>query len=178
MLIRPASKEDLEAVLHVERQAFGREGEAELVRELLADPTAHPLISLLALEDETPIGHILMTSAALEGKHSDARIMILAPLAVLPGYQRKGVGGALTKDALARASEMDVDLVFVLGHPEYYPRYGFTPAGSHGFEAPYPIPPKDADAWMVAEINKNKIGDLHGRVMPAETFRRSKLWRE
>ena len=64
MLIKPAREENLEAVLHVERLAFGREGEAELVRELLADPTAHPLISLLASEDHNPIGHILVTSAA------------------------------------------------------------------------------------------------------------------
>jgi putative acetyltransferase len=178
VLIRPAGEEDIQAVLHVERQAFGREGEAQVVRELLADSTARPLISLLAFEDEKPVGHILLTSAALEGEHSHAKILLLAPLAVLPAYQKRGIGGALTREALARASEMDVDLVFVLGHPEYYIRYRFTPAGQHGFETPYPILPENADAWMVTELKRNKINEMNGRVLPAEVFRRPEHWRE
>jgi predicted N-acetyltransferase YhbS len=147
VLIRPAGEEDIQAVLHVERQAFGREGEAQVVRELLADSTARPLISLLAFEDEKPVGHILLTSAALEGEHSHAKILLLAP-------------------------------VFVLGHPEYYIRYRFTPAGQHGFETPYPILPENADAWMVTELKRNKINEMNGRVLPAEVFRRPEHWRE
>lgn len=178
MRIRPATQKDIESVLYVEGQAFGSEKEAELVRELLADPTARPLISLLAFEDENPVGHILMTAAALEGAHSDAKVMLLAPLAVLPGFQRRGVGAALTWDALARASKIDVDLVFVLGHPAYYPRYGFTPAGPHGFDTPYPIDAKHADAWMVTETKANTLDKLHGRVLPAEALRRPEHWKE
>ncbi|MDP2183743.1 MAG: hypothetical protein Q8K99_14405 [Actinomycetota bacterium] len=83
MLIEKASETDLNEVLSVERAAFGREEEAELVRDLLADPSARPLLSLLAREDDRSVGHILFTAAHLEGTPSAATISILAPLAVV-----------------------------------------------------------------------------------------------
>ena len=75
-------------------------------------------------------------------------------------------------------SETGVELVFVLGHPEYYPRHGFKPAGVHGFEAPYPIPDKHANAWMVQELHPGVIGNVNGKVICADMLNQPEHWRE
>jgi putative acetyltransferase len=71
-----------------------------------------------------------------------------------------------------------VELVFVLGHPGYYPRHGFTPAGVLGFHAPYPIPEKNADAWMVQELHPGVIGRARGKILCADAINRPEYWRE
>jgi putative acetyltransferase len=71
-----------------------------------------------------------------------------------------------------------VDLVFVLGHPAYYPRFGFSPAGARGLDAPYPIPQKNAEAWMVRELRPGVIGDCSGRVICADALADPEYWRE
>lgn len=176
--IRAATEADLTAVLQVERAAFGENDEADLVRTLLADPTAQPTISLLAWEGEQAVGHILITAATLEGIGEGARCSLLAPLAVIPDRQRSGIGAALTRAAVDMARAMGLQLMFVLGHPSYYPRLGFVPAGELGFDTPYPIPPENAPAWMVQELVPGRIGEVRGKVIPAETFRRPEIWRE
>jgi putative acetyltransferase len=104
--------------------------------------------------------------------------MILAPLAILSNAQGKGIGGKLIEEGLSQLFESTVDLVFVLGHPEYYPRFGFEPAGVRGFEAPYPIPDKDASAWMVHELRPGVIGSLSGKIICAEMLYKPEHWRE
>ena len=157
MHIQEATPADLTDVLFVEREAFGKEKEADLTRDLLADPTAKPLLSLLAYVENQPAGHILFTKAVIL-EAPTVRVSLLAPLAIVPKFQRQGIGGALIKKGLELLSKQGVDLVFVLGHPTYYPRYGFTPAGRLGFEAPYPITEKDANAWMVQALRPNIVG--------------------
>lgn len=182
MHIRESADSDLHEVLRIEREAFGYDKEAELVRDLLADPTAEPRLSLLAYENddqgEKPIGHILFTAARLEETGDKATIALLAPLAVVPDSQNRGVGGALIKQGLKQLTAAGVDLVFVLGHPDYYPRHGFRPAGTRGFSAPYPIPEKHAGAWMVQELRPGIIGTVQGRVRCAEMLDKPQHWRE
>jgi putative acetyltransferase len=178
VLIEKASDSDLEAVLSVERQAFGSDEEAELVRDLLADPSARPLLSLLASEDGRPVGHVLFTAARLEDDRDAASMAILAPLAVVPDAQRRGIGGELVTRGIQLLSESGVDLVFVLGHPEYYPRHGFEPAGRLGFAAPFPIPDKNADAWMVQALRPDLLGPVRGTVVCADAMNKPEYWRE
>jgi putative acetyltransferase len=178
MFIRETTLSDLDAILAVEYAAFGRDDVVGLTRDLLRDPTAIPMISLLAFEGDRPVGHILFTSAHLEPSAPSVAISILAPLAVIPEEQRKGVGGGLIEYGLRVLSDAGVGLVFVLGHPDYYPRHGFAPAGCRGFDAPYPIPAKDADAWMVRELRPGLIGNLRGTVLCAEAMDRPEHWRE
>lgn len=179
MEIREAGDSDLNNVLSVEKEAFGSETEANLVKDLLKDPSARPLLSLLAVADNNrPVGHILFTAARLEGPRSDAAISILAPLAVIPKFQKQGVGGMLITNGLKHLRDAGVDLVFVLGHPGYYTRYGFVPAGVRGFEAAYPIPEKHADAWMVQELRPGIIGTVSGRIRCADKLNRPTYWRE
>ncbi len=172
--IRAATEQDLDAALAVERAAFGGEAEAELVRNLLADPSAEPLLSLLAWDGNEPVGHILFTAAKL----GNATATILAPLAVIPGRQKQGIGGKLIRQGLNMLAEQGVDLVFVLGHIEYYPRHGFEPAGRLGFHAPYPIPEKVADAWMVQALRDGVIGHVTGTVHCAKAMDKKEYWVE
>lgn len=178
MEIREAKDTDLRDVLLVEKEAFGYDKEANLVRDLLSDPSAHPLYSILAFENYKAIGHILFTSAYLEGSQNGASISLLAPLAVLPDFQKQGVGGKLIAHGLKLLTNADIDLVFVLGHPGYYPRYGFKPAGVQGFEAPYPIPEEHANAWMVQELRPGIIGPVSGIVRCANMLSKPEYWRE
>ena len=178
MEIRETKDTDLRAILTVEREAFGYDKEANLVRDLLGDPSARPLYSLLAFDNGRAVGHVLFTAARLEGKPNRASLSLLAPLAVIPDFQNQGVGGELIKEGLKHQSNAGVDLVFVLGHPGYYPRYGFKPAGVHGFEAPYPIPEEHADAWMVQELRPGVIGGVSGKVRCADMLDKPEHWRE
>jgi len=177
MYIRETNDADLNDVLFIEREAFNSTKEAELTRDLLADPTAKPLISLIAFVDSSPAGHVLFTKAHLTS-NPELSVSILAPLAVVPSFQRQGVGEALVKKGLQLLTKADVDLVFVLGHPTYYPRHGFTPAGKLGFKAPYPIPEKDADAWMVQELHPNIIGTASGKIICCDALNKPEHWRE
>lgn len=179
MHIREASASDLNDVLFIEREAFGHGKEAGLVKELLNDPTAKPVLSLLAFENDRPVGHILFTRIRLSGAKEETSMSILAPLAVLPDSQNQGIGGRLIDEGLRLLADSGVELVFVLGHPKYYPRHGFTqPAGALGFEAPYPIPDEHADAWMVRELRPNVIGRVSGKVECADMLQKPEHWRE
>ena len=178
MHIREASDSDLDDILSVERVAFGYDKEAQLVRDLLGDASATPLLSLLAFEDDRAVGHSLFTRVRFAETQSTASMAILAPLAIVPDFQRQGIGGKLIERGLQLLSKSGVDLVFVLGHPEYYPRHGFKPAGNLGFEAPYPIPDEHADAWMVQALRPNVIGSVCGKIICADTLSKPEHWRE
>ena len=176
--IRKASYSDLDSVLSVECAAFGHDKEAGLVSDLLEDLSASPALSLLAFDGDQAVGHILFTRALLEGAERTVSVSLLAPLAVVPQAQKKGIGGRLIDEGVKRLKASGVDLVFVLGHPEYYPRHGFQPAGVHGLNAPYPIPDIHADAWMVQELGSGVIGSVHGKVVCADALNRPEYWRE
>lgn len=178
MQIREALETDLSDVLRIERLAFGYDKEADLVRELLHDPSAKPLLSLIALKNDQAVGHILFTRTRLSGTNDTVSTAILAPLAIVPEAQEQGIGAKLIKSGIAILSRSGVDLVFVLGHPEYYPRFGFTPAGRLGFEAPYPIPNEHANAWMVQALRPEVVGTVRGKVICADALNRPEHWRE
>jgi putative acetyltransferase len=186
MEIRPSTPSDITAIHHIHRQAFGdQEGPVmiNLLDELLADPTALPLWSLVAVNNDQPVGHILFTRVRLNPEHEKAdgasiSAQILAPLAVLPEFQNQGIGGQLITQGLAQLQASGVELVFVLGHPGYYPRYGFQPAGQFGFQAPYPILPENADAWMVQAMGSQKMSDWPATVQCAVALDHEEYWVE
>jgi putative acetyltransferase len=179
--IRKTTESDLSDLLSVEKQAFGNDKGSEivdLVNGLLNDPSARPLLSLLAVNNEQPVGHILFTKARINDFIDSVSAVILAPLAVIPEAQSYGVGGWLIEEGLRHLSERGVELVFVLGHPDYYPRHGFKPAGALGFEAPYPIPEEHANAWMVQELHPGVIDIVEGKVICADVLNQPEHWRE
>jgi len=178
MEIREVASSDINDVLFVEKEAFGYDKEANLVKDLLSDPSAKPLYSFLAFNNERAVGHVLFTSARLEGAQNVVSISLLAPLAVIPDFQNQGVGGKLIEHGIQQLTSAGIDLIFVLGHPGYYPRYGFKPAGVQGFEAPYPIPEEHANAWMVQELQAGVIGSVSGKVRCAAMLDKPEHWRE
>ena len=178
MIIRQTDAVDLTDILTVHESAFGQNDEALLTADLLADPSAAPRLSLIALLDGQPVGHILFTRAGIIGAEENVTASILAPLAVVPDVQGRGIGGELIRDGLHQLADEGTDLVFVLGHPTYYPRFGFQPAGARGLIAPYPIPPQHADAWMVHELREGTVGTVQGRVMCADALNKPEYWEE
>lgn len=179
MRIRESVKAELSALLDIHAQAFGNRKEPELVQNLLDDPTAQPLISLVAEENAAPLGHILFTAARLTGGQGGVcAVSLLAPLAVSPQAQGSGIGQALMREGLSRAKASGRQLVFVLGHPSYYPKAGFRPAGDLGFEPPYSLAEKDAPAWMAAELEDGAARRFSGKVNCADALDRPEYWRE
>jgi putative acetyltransferase len=176
--IGEAGGSDLDDVLAVERAAFGSEAEADLVRALLDDPTAEPRLSLLARDGVRPVGHVLFTSVRLGGRAEQEPMAILAPLAVVPDAQGQGIGRALIEHGLSLLERSGVGLVFVLGHPGYYPRHGFEPAGRLGFDAPFPILEANADAWMVRALRPGLVGTVSGTLRCADALNEPELWQE
>jgi putative acetyltransferase len=129
IMVRPERRADFDAVHAVVAAAFERQAEANLVDALRRD--AEPFISLVASVDDAVVGHVAFSPVHLEGEGGLA--MGLAPLAVHPDLQNRGIGSLLTRAGLQACCEIDAGLVFVLGHAEYYPRFGFRPAAELGF---------------------------------------------
>ncbi len=104
---------------------------------LRVDPAWLPGLSIVAsAPDGTIAAHVLLTRCHVD----DAPALALAPCAVLPAYQRQGAGSAAIGAGLDAAREQGENLVLVLGHPEYYPRFGFTPASGYGIRPPFDVP--------------------------------------
>ncbi len=178
LIFEKTTPETLALALEVEKLAFGSEVEAALVEKLINDSSAAPRLSLLALSEQKAVGHILFTRVRLS-QNPDTLAHILAPMAVLPEYQGKGIGGALIRIGIEQLKEMGSNLLFVLGHIEYYPRYGFIKdAARYGFSAPYPIPREATDAWMVQELLTGEIKRNSGTVVCADSLMKSEYWVE
>ena len=137
MRIRAEKENDRAAVYHINAAAFETRAEAELVETLRAG--VQPLISLVAEVDAAVVGHILFSPVSVSAD-SKLRLMGLAPMAVAPAHQRQGIGSALVRAGLERCKALACSAVVVLGHPEYYPRFGFLPASRFGLRCEYNVP--------------------------------------
>lgn len=141
MRIRRETEADRAAVAELTTAAFGQEDEAGIIDAVRASDGFVPELTLVAEEEGRIVGHIMMSYVGLEG--SETRLLELAPMSVAPDRQGAGIGSALVRKALRLADERGEPLVLVLGHPEYYPRFGFRPASSLGIAAPDPAWPDD-----------------------------------
>jgi putative acetyltransferase len=165
--IRPERRADREAVHTVHARAFGRRDEADLVDALRG--RVDPSVSLVAVEAGTLVGHVFFSPVRIEGDGCESRAIALAPLAVLPEQQRHGIGSRLVEAGLRACHELHEDVVFVLGHPTYYPRFGFAPAGERGLH--YRDVSFDS-AFMLIELAPDALGGRTGWVRYDETFER------
>ena len=164
MEIRTEADADKAAVFEVNAAAFPTEAEAKLVDTLRA--SADPCISLVAVEGQKVVGHILFTPVTLES-HGDLKLMGLAPMAVSPTYQRRGIGTKLVNAGLERCREMGIGAVVVLGHAEYYPRFGFRPASQWGIRSEYDVPD---DVFMLLELSSGYLKGYHGTIRYTAAF--------
>jgi putative acetyltransferase len=161
-MIRDAMLRDYPAIRAVLRSAFGQDEEADLVEQLRADGDV--LVELVEAEAEALRGHILYSPLAIERGGEPLQAAALAPVAVLPAFQRSGVGGALIRAGNARCAALGLDAIVVVGHPDYYPRFGFSAAAAESLEAPFSGP-----AFMALELKPGAL-KAGGRVRYAKAF--------
>lgn len=164
MLIRPETPHDHAAVRALTHAAFGRDDEARLV-DLLRVKHGDAAISLVAeIPGNGLAGHIMLSPAPIVdeagGVVSDG--LALAPVSVDPRGQRSGVGSALCRSALSCAQARGAPFVVLIGHPAYYPRFGFTPAGPLGIACPYEGVP--GEAFMIARLDRAAMAGVTGTV--------------
>ncbi len=132
--IRQESAVDSAEVLEVVRLAFGRTVESQLVEKFRRNPNYVPELSLVAEFEGHIIGHILFFPVEVRVDGEELQTLVLAPLSVHPSYQRRGVGGELAKAGLVAVKQRGYCSVLVVGHPNYYPRFGFRPASEWGLK--------------------------------------------
>jgi putative acetyltransferase len=162
MTIREEQSDDVAAIRRVILEAFDGPAEADLVDKLRANGKF--ALSLVAELDGQVVGHILFTEVAIEDAEPSEpcpRALGLAPLAVLSEFQRKGVGSALMRRSLERCREMGHDAIVVVGHPEYYPKFGFLPASRYGLRCEYDVP---EDVFMALELRAGALQGIEGLV--------------
>jgi putative acetyltransferase len=162
--VRPEAPGDHDAIRRVHELAFAPSTvEPRLVDALRAAGDLVPELCLVAVDGDEVTGHIAFSRGRLESGHE---VISLAPMAVLPDRQREGIGSALVRESLERAAGTDFPLAVVLGHPEYYPRFGFEPAARIGVLDPYGAPP---EAWMAYRLPAY-VPEARGLMSYAEAF--------
>ncbi|MCX5858789.1 MAG: N-acetyltransferase [Proteobacteria bacterium] len=159
MEIREERPEDIESIHRVNEQAFGQPVEANLVDFLRRAGQA--VGSLVALETDRVVGHVLFSPVTITGENSPEKVLGLAPMAVLPELQKTGVGTLLVKTGLDQCRHLGYRAVVVLGHPDYYPRFGFVPASRFGLKCEYDAPD---EAFMALELEPGALGNRGGTV--------------
>ncbi len=159
LTIREELQKDVEDIYHVNLKAFDGDFEAKAVDKLRA---ANALtLSLVAIQDDKLVGHIAFSPVTIETADGIVDAIGLAPMAVLPEYQRRGIGSKLIEEGLAQLAKVGVKTVFVLGHAEYYPRFGFKPAKHYGLKWEHDCPD---DAFMVQELQAGALNGVTGDV--------------
>ncbi len=163
MIIREEQPHDRPAVLQLNRDAFGGDGEAELIDKLHADGLV--AVSLVAEEDGRIIGHILLSRLRLEMDGRLLRGLTLAPMAIAPARQRQGKGSGLVKAAIEAARQIGADAIIVLGHPGFYPRFGFSAQDAAKLASPF-----TGDAFMALELTSGALAGQRGSVVYPAAF--------
>jgi putative acetyltransferase len=157
--IRTETSEDIAAIRHVVEMAFGQASEARLVEGLRQ---ADALItSLVAVAEEQIVGHIAFSVLAIESQDTTMNAVALAPLAVLPAHQRRGIGSELVRRGIDHCSRAGYRAVLVLGEPAFYQRFGFIKASLHGIRCRFDVP---NEAFMAAELFPDALAGYRGMV--------------
>lgn len=159
MLIRQEKTEDINDINALNKLAFGQPQEAEIV-DKLRNSCGEDFYSLIAIENERIVGHILFSPAVIEGHHGAIKGMGLAPMAVLPEMQRKGIGTQLVKAGIEDIKKTECPFIIVLGHPEFYPRFGFEKASLYGIKSQWEGIPDEA--FMILWLNKSATPPVSG----------------
>ncbi|MEH1800726.1 GNAT family N-acetyltransferase [Nostoc sp.] len=165
MNIRCETLTDYPIIAEVNTLGFGQENEAKLVEKIRRSDRYIPELSLVAEVENVVVGHILFSYIDLVNEET-LQVLGLAPLAVHPQFQRQGIGSALIKAGLEIAEAKKEAIVIVLGHPQFYTRFGFQPAVVYEIESPFPVP---EEFFMVKPLQSyQKI--YQGKVVYPSTF--------
>ena len=168
MIIRPETQADIEDIFLVNKLAFsGRDAEGRLVDAIRMTEHFIPELSLVAEQDGRIVGHILFSRIQVVSPRRQLDALALAPMAVLPDYQGRGIGSALVQQGLEECRRLGHAVVIVLGHPGFYPRFGFSAEQAHSLECPFgPAGP----AWMALELVPGALQGVSGKVIYPAAF--------
>jgi putative acetyltransferase len=164
--IRREKAFDIEAIRDINNLAFGQPEEGLIIDRLRE--SCDVLLSLVAVIDKKTVGHILFSPVTLEGTSKTVQGMGLAPMAVLPEFQRQGIGSKLVTEGIKAIKSSGCPFIIVLGHEKYYPRFGFEPASTYGFTCQWEGVPDDA--FMALILNHNEIQGVSGVVKYRDEF--------
>ena len=164
-IIRPETPADFAAIRYINQEAFGQAAEADLIERLRV--RGQLVLSLVAEADGQLVGHIAFSPVGVEVNPATVAVAGLAPMAVLPAHQRGGVGSLLVKTALAQCHVLGYDAIVVLGHPDYYPRFGFVPASRFGLRCEFEVPD---EVFMAQELRPNALAECAGLVRYQSEF--------
>ncbi len=166
--IRKEKINDYSDVYTINKLAFGEEEEAKLVEMLRHSSAFVPELSLVAIIDNNIVGHILFTKIKIvDNDQNEYESLALAPMAVKLEYQKKGIGGQLIKKGLDKARKLNFKSVIVLGHENYYPKFGFEPTKKWGITAPNDIP---TNVFMGLELVVDGLKNVSGTVQYPKEF--------
>lgn len=167
IVVRQESPTDFPSVYSVNTAAFKRSEEAQLVDRLRSSNSFIPELSLVAVIDKDIVGYILFTQVSIIGKNSSDQSLALAPISVHPKWQQKGVGTTLIRNGLDVARNLDYKSVIVLGHADYYHRFGFRPTNKWGIKPPFKV---SEALFMGLELIENAFANLEGTVIYSKEF--------
>lgn len=159
--IRPEYPNEYPVVYNVNFKAFNQQYEPNLVKAIRKSANYIPELSLVAVINNTVVGHIMFSAITIEMDDGNVPVLGLAPVAVLPDYQNRRIGSELIEHGLKECKRLGFKIVVLVGHPNYYPRFGFVPARSHGLEAPFEVPD---EAFMVLELSPRALMNIKGTV--------------
>lgn len=165
--IRPESEEDLTKITEVNDLAFGQKNEGILVESLRKADSFIPELSLVAELEGKIVGHILFYLVTIRSADSEFLTLSLGPMAVIPEFQRLGIGSQLVSEGLNVAKRLGHRSVIVLGYPEYYPRFGFKPASRWNIKVPFDAPD---EAFMALELVEDELSGKSGTVEYPKEF--------
>ena len=165
MDIREEQASDIEAIWKINVDAFETDAEASLVNALRNSDCIY--ISLVSELENKAVGHILFTLVELSGNKNKLKIVGLAPMAVLNKYQNKGIGSKLVEAGLDKCKLLGYDAVVVLGHPNYYPKFGFVPSIKYGIKSEYEVPD---EVFMILELIPKSLKNHEGVIKYHEAF--------
>jgi len=165
MNIRPENQTDYQQVAQIHKLAFGQKDEADLVEKIRASPYYIPELSLIAELNNSVLAHLMLSYIHLVNQET-FQVIGLAPIAVHPNFQNKGIGSALVNNALNKTNALGEALVIVLGHPQFYSRFGFKPSTNFGIQSPFPVPEEN---FMVKPLS-NYLPNYKGEVVYPEAF--------
>ena len=160
--LRHESPADYPSITRVNDLAFGRKAEGKLINQLRSKDSFVNELSIVAEYEGQLVGHLLFTPVDIKNEFKSHQTLTLAPMAVIPEYQKKSLGSLMIIFGLQEARELGYRSVIVLGHPSYYPKFGFVPASKWNITSPFPAPD---EAFMALELIPDSLVSIKGMVV-------------